>query len=181
MDRLIRFLNLLSVATADGRLTEREVKFLSERAREWGLSDHQFAMAVNRSLDHPGELRIPRRRAERAELLRDMLRIMASDGKLLEVEKRLFATVAAHMKFRPAEIDAIILELVAKAPPEQPEGERRLRVRGSRGPASAAAPTAGSPRSAPRSSPASARNDRPKPPSKRAAPPATPTRRKKRK
>ncbi|MFO0869515.1 MAG: hypothetical protein U0935_11335 [Pirellulales bacterium] len=180
MDRLIRFLNLLSVATADGRLTEREVKFLSERAREWGLSDHQFAMAVNRSLDHPGELRIPRRRAERAELLRDMLRIMASDGKLLEVEKRLFATVAAHMKFRPAEIDAIILELVAKAPPEQPEGERRLRGRGSRRTASAADRTAESP-SAPPASPPSSRNDRPQRPGKRAAPPATPTRRKKRK
>jgi len=112
MDRMQRFVNLLSVATADGRLTEREVRFLSQRARDWGLSDHQFAIAVNRSLEHPGKLQIPRRRAERAELLRDMLRIMASDGSLLDVEKQLFATVAAHMKFTAAEIDAIIDELV---------------------------------------------------------------------
>ncbi|MFO0820094.1 MAG: hypothetical protein U1A77_19245 [Pirellulales bacterium] len=120
MDRLHRFVNLLSVATADGSLSEREVKFLSQRAREWGLSDHQFAIAVNRSLEHPGEFEIPRRRSEREELLRDMLSIMAADGRLQDVEKQLFAIVAAHMKFSAAEIDSIIVDLASKVPPGLP-------------------------------------------------------------
>lgn len=125
MDRMQRFVNLLSVATADGRLTEREILFLSQRAHDWGLSDHQFAIAVNRSLEHPGKLQIPRRREERADLLRDMLRIMASDGKLLDVEKQLFAVVAARMKFGAAEIDAIIDELVGNEAREEAATARR--------------------------------------------------------
>jgi uncharacterized tellurite resistance protein B-like protein len=120
VDRLHRFVNLLSVATADGSLSEYEIKFLSQRAREWGLSDHQFAIAVNRSLEHPGEFEIPRRRSEREELLRDMLSIMAADGRLQDVEKQLFAIVAAHMKFSAAEIDSIIMDLASKVPPRLP-------------------------------------------------------------
>jgi hypothetical protein len=118
-----RFENLLSVALADGRLTEREMRLLSERAREWRLDDHQFTVAVNHCLERPGHLRIPDSREERAELLRDALSVMASDGQLMDAEKRLFAFIAARMEFSAAEIDAIIMELVvnkdAKAPSNQ--------------------------------------------------------------
>ncbi|MFM7073276.1 MAG: hypothetical protein ACKO38_15930 [Planctomycetota bacterium] len=107
-----RFENLLSVALADGRLTEREMRLLSERAREWRLDDHQFTVAVNHCLERPGHLRIPEERSERAELLRDALSVMASDGQLMDAEKRLFAFIAARMDFSAAEIDAIIMELV---------------------------------------------------------------------
>lgn len=114
MDRMQRFENLLSVALADGRLTEREMRLLSERAREWRLDDHQFTVAVNHCLERPGHLRIPDSREERAELLRDALSVMASDGQLMDAEKRLFAFIAARMEFSAAEIDAIIMELVVK-------------------------------------------------------------------
>jgi len=115
MDRMQRFENLLSVALADGRLTEREMRLLSERAREWRLDDHQFTVAVNHCLERPGRLQIPDDRAERAELLRDALSVMASDGQLLDAEKRLFAFIAARMDFSASEIDAIIMELVGRS------------------------------------------------------------------
>lgn len=115
MDRMQRFENLLSVALADGRLTEREMRLLSERAREWRLDDHQFTVAVNHCLERPGHLRIPEERSERAELLRDALSVMASDGQLMDAEKRLFAFIAARMDFSAAEIDAIIMELVGRS------------------------------------------------------------------
>lgn len=115
MDRMQRFENLLSVALADGRLTEREMRLLSERAREWRLDDHQFTVAVNHCLERPGHLRIPEERSDRAELLRDALSVMASDGQLMDAEKRLFAFIAARMDFSAAEIDAIIMELVGRS------------------------------------------------------------------
>jgi hypothetical protein len=99
------------------------MRLLSERAREWRLDDHQFTVAVNHCLERPGHLRIPDSREERAELLRDALSVMASDGQLMDAEKRLFAFIAARMEFSAAEIDAIIMELVvnkdAKAPSNQ--------------------------------------------------------------
>ena len=106
-----RFENLLSVALADGRLTEREMRLLSERAREWRLDDHQFTVAVNHCLERPGRLQIPDDRAERAELLRDALSVMASDGQLLDAEKRLFAFIAAHAIGQGAVIWVFISEI----------------------------------------------------------------------
>lgn len=110
---MLTFMNLLAVATADHQLTEREIKFLSKRARELKLTDHQYNLAMNRALAHPGEVQIPRRKADRIELLRDMIRVMAADGVLAEVEKHLFAIVAAYMKFDMAQVDALIDDVLA--------------------------------------------------------------------
>ncbi|HND51373.1 MAG TPA: hypothetical protein PLV92_03215 [Pirellulaceae bacterium] len=112
VDRFEKFKNLLTMAAADGKLTEREIEFLSHRALQWGLTDHQFTEAVDSALRHQGEVSIPRSKAERLELLRDMIRMMAADGQLADVEKQLFATVAAVMKMRADDLDQMIDELL---------------------------------------------------------------------
>ena len=128
MDRFEKFKNLLTMAAADGKLTEREIEFLSNRALQWGLTDHQFTEAVNNALEHQGEVAIPRSRAERLELLRDMIRMMAADGQLADVEKQLFATVAAVMKMRSDDLDQMIDELLnAESVADQVEEKPRRR------------------------------------------------------
>ena len=112
MERLEKLKNLLAMATADGTMSEGEIRYLSERSARWGLTDSQFAEAIQYALTHRGELHIPSRPAERKELLRDLLRMMVADGQLPEVEKRLFATAAAVMEVSQDEVNDLIDDLL---------------------------------------------------------------------
>ena len=47
-------------------------------------------------------------------MMSDLIRIMAADGKLSEVDKRLFALAAAKMGLERDEIDGLIDRLVGK-------------------------------------------------------------------
>jgi uncharacterized tellurite resistance protein B-like protein len=102
------FTNLLIMAAADGALTEREIKFLMNRSARWGISEDEVAKAIKFALSDRAELRIPTREPERLAMLQDLIRMMAADGELAEVEKRLFATVAAKMKISNEELNEII-------------------------------------------------------------------------
>lgn len=104
--------NLLSLAVADGTLSEREIHFLSERVLKWGIPEHEFAEAVEFALAHPGELTLPRGREDGLDLLREMVQMMAADGQLSESEKRMFATAAAHLNVGQGEIDRMIDGLI---------------------------------------------------------------------
>lgn len=104
--------NLLSLAVADGSLSEREIRFLSDRVLKWGVPEHEFAEAVEFAIAHRGELTLPGSKTEGIELLREMIALMAADGKMTESEKRMFATAAAHLNVSQAEIDDMIDELV---------------------------------------------------------------------
>jgi uncharacterized tellurite resistance protein B-like protein len=114
MNQLKKFKNLLVMAMADGGISEREIKFLSERRERWGLSDSQFAEAVQFALNNPGQLEIPQRRSERIEMLQDLIRTMAADGQLSEVEKRVFATAAAVMEISSDDVNRLIDDLLLK-------------------------------------------------------------------
>ncbi len=114
MNQLKKFKNLLVMAMADGGISEREIKFLSERCERWGLSDSQFAEAVQFALNNPGQLEIPQRRTERIEMLQDLIRTMAADGELSEVEKRVFATAAAVMEISSEDVNRLIDDLLIK-------------------------------------------------------------------
>jgi uncharacterized tellurite resistance protein B-like protein len=96
------------LAAADGKMTEEEVVFLSLRASRWGIKDEQFQEALEFAKSPDADLEIPPNRQERREMLSDMLRMMAVDGELSEVERRLFAVVAATMGFERDELNALI-------------------------------------------------------------------------
>jgi uncharacterized tellurite resistance protein B-like protein len=60
------------------------------------------------------KLKFPVDRLEQNQMLSDLIRMMAADGKLSEVEKRLFALAAAKMGVERTELDKIIDRLVGR-------------------------------------------------------------------
>ena len=65
-----KFKNLLTMAAADGSLTDREIRFLSERSESWNISDSQVAEAIESALSDGAQLQIPASLEERREMLR---------------------------------------------------------------------------------------------------------------
>ena len=56
MDRLDSFRNLIIMAASDGRMAEAELRLLSHRATEWGITDDQFEDAIEASSRHEASL-----------------------------------------------------------------------------------------------------------------------------
>ncbi len=112
MDRFELFKNLMVMAAADKKFTEEEVEFLALRSSRWGISDQQFEEAFEFAKSNEAEMTIPEGQEERRRLLRDLIRMMAADGELASVEKRLFAEAAAKMGIKPGELEKTIDELM---------------------------------------------------------------------
>jgi len=55
---------------------------------------------------------LPKEKSEQMRMLGDLIRIMAADGDLDEIEKRLFALAAAKMNVTQKELDELITKLV---------------------------------------------------------------------
>lgn len=119
MNHLDRFKNLLAMADIDGKVTEEELQFLANRAQHWGLTDDEFQTAVREAIAHRGDLLIPSRPAERMEMLRDLLRMMAADGELSEIEKGLYATAAGYMGIGQDELNRLIDDVLAQTRAER--------------------------------------------------------------
>ncbi len=112
MDRYELFKNLMVMAAADRRFTEEEVEFLSLRSSRWGISDQQFEEALRFAKSSEAKITIPEGQEERARLLRDLILMMAADGELAAIEKRLFAEAAAKMGIQSDELEKTIDELI---------------------------------------------------------------------
>lgn len=105
--------NLVIMAAADGSLTEQEIALLIDRCATLGLAEEDLEKAIDFALSGGAKLRFPVDRSEQNVMLADLIRMMAADGKLTEVEKRLFALAAAKMGIERAELDALIDQLVS--------------------------------------------------------------------
>lgn len=112
MDRYELFKNLMVMAAADRKFTEEEVEFLSLRSSRWGISDQQFEEAFRFAKSSEAKITIPEGQEERARLLRDLILMMAADGELAAIEKRLFAEAAAKMGIQSDELEKTIDELI---------------------------------------------------------------------
>lgn len=112
MDRLAQIRNLLVMAAADGSLTEREIDFLMDRCKQWSIPDHEFAEAIRYAISAEAQFSIPESLADRQTMLRDLLRMMAADGELAEVEKRLFATAAVKMGLSDEDLQRLVDSVV---------------------------------------------------------------------
>jgi uncharacterized tellurite resistance protein B-like protein len=100
--------NIVVMAFADGSLGEREVNLVADRCSELGLDDYDLRKAIEFGLGDDAAVELPSEPEERAELMRDLVRMMAADGRLDESEKRLFALAAAMMSMTAADVDEII-------------------------------------------------------------------------
>ena len=105
-----RLRNLVVMAFADGSLGEREVNLVADRCAELGLDEYDLRKAVEYGLADDAAVELPAGPADAQDLLRDMIRIMAADGKLAEGEKRLFALVAAKASLSAADVERLIDE-----------------------------------------------------------------------
>lgn len=113
MDHYDLFNNLMVMAAADGKLTEDEIELLVERGKKWGLSRGEVAAAADFAESDEAEFVFPPTQEERRELLAELIRVMAVDGELADVEKKLFALAAAAMEVSPDELNRIIDALIA--------------------------------------------------------------------
>ena len=107
------FQNLVQLAAVDGKFTEEEIRFLVVRAERWGIPNAEFETALA-STDSDVELTIPTEKPQRIEMLREMIRLMAVDGELADVEKRLCAAASACMEITSDEFTAIVNGLIAE-------------------------------------------------------------------
>jgi len=114
MQHLDHLKNLVIMASADGSLSEGEIELLVDRCSEMGLDEEDLGKAVSFALSEEASLKLPTEKKEQIAMLSDLVRIMAADGTLSEVEKRLFALAAAKMGIEKSELDNLIDKLVGK-------------------------------------------------------------------
>lgn len=107
MDRQQLFVNLVNLAAIDGKFSEEEVQFLVNRAEMWNIPSDEFETALA-GLETEIQLKLPEEKAQRIELLKEMVRLMASDGELAETEKSLCAAASASMEITSEEFSAIV-------------------------------------------------------------------------
>lgn len=116
MSRFQLIRNLLAMAAADGSIAQAELELLSDRAARWGVSESEFATALEQAVQPDAEVEVPAAADERTELLREMIHVMAADGRLEESEKRLFAAVAATMEISDQQLNKIIDDALGELP-----------------------------------------------------------------
>lgn len=109
-----RIRNLMVMALADSSLTEREVRYLTDRCAEMGLGAAELHDAMEYALKDRAAIKLVQDTEESELLLADLLRMMASDGKLAQDEKHLFAVCAAKVGYGGEEVDALIDKLLGK-------------------------------------------------------------------
>ena len=102
------FHNLVSLAASDCRFTDEELEFLAERAERWGISNDEFETAIAGISTGMAQIDLPESKRERTELLQEMIRLMAADGDLAEIEKRLCAVASAKMDFSNDQFSQIL-------------------------------------------------------------------------
>lgn len=115
MSKLDLFHNLVNLAAADKRFTEEEIKFLVDRAEKWGISNDEFETAMVGISTGQIEVNIPDDHADRVEMMKEMLRLVAVDGHLAELEKRICAQASGKMDFTTQQFNQILDEVIAEA------------------------------------------------------------------
>lgn len=112
MEPIDVFNNLMILAAADGKLTSEEITFLCVRAEELGLSEEEVNSAIAGASTDAAELVLPSTNPARVEMLQQMITLMAVDGELANVEKRICAAASTAMGFTTKEFNEIIDSLV---------------------------------------------------------------------
>ena len=107
---------LIFMAGSDGKFSDDEVRKLLTFADRSGLSaqdvEHALADAADPSYPSPK----PETREEAERLLTELLKIMAADGELHEMEKLIFSDLAANLGFDHDELKGLIDRALKKAP-----------------------------------------------------------------
>jgi uncharacterized tellurite resistance protein B-like protein len=100
--------NLVVMAFADGSIGEREVHMVADRCSELGFGEKELTEAIKFGLGDDAALELPGDAEECDEVMRDLIRMMAADGKIDEGEKRLFALAAVKMGLSTEHLNQLI-------------------------------------------------------------------------
>jgi len=111
-DRTQLFHNLVNLAAADQKFTEEEIAFLINRADTWGIPSDEFETALAGISTGELQLDIPEAHEDRVSMLKEMIRLMAVDGEMAEIEKRLCAQASAKMDFNKVQFGELLEEVI---------------------------------------------------------------------
>ena len=115
MDKLQTFHNLVNMAAIDNKFTDEEIEFLARRANEWKIPNDEFETALAGISEGQLEVTVPESHEDKVLLLKEMIRMMAIDGELADMEKRLCAQASGRMDFTTQQFGQILDEVIAEA------------------------------------------------------------------
>lgn len=108
MEKIELFHSLVNLAAVDNKFTDEEIQFLVQRAELWNIPGDEFETALVGIAEGKLEVKIPESPDSRIEMLKEMIRLMAVDGELAEMEKRLCAYASAQMDFTSPQFSQIL-------------------------------------------------------------------------
>lgn len=114
MDNIELFHNLVNLAAIDGKFAPEEVEFLAQRAELWKIPDDEFETAIAGIGEGNIQVQIPEGIHDRRQLMKEMIRLMAVDGELAEMEKRLCAIASSRMDFTSQQFEGILQEVISE-------------------------------------------------------------------
>ncbi len=112
MEKYHLFQNLVVLAASDGKFTDEEIQALAIRAEQWNISNDDFNSILVGLQSGDVDLVLPENHEACVELLSEMVRVMAADGELAEIEKELCATAAVKMHISSTEFESILNSLL---------------------------------------------------------------------
>lgn len=95
-------------------MSEHEIALLVDRCAELGLKEEDLENAIAFALSDQASMKLPEKKSDQLQMLGDLIRMMGADGKLSEVEKRLFALASAKMGISREEINTVIDQVIHK-------------------------------------------------------------------
>mgnify|MGYP002624371388 CR=1 FL=1 len=111
MNRVELFNNLVVMAAVDGEISDEEAAYLAQRAVHWGISEKEATDAIQNAMGSQREFSVPPNKDGCLEVLGEIIKMMAIDGKLHPVDKELFARAAVAMDISQAELKDVIASM----------------------------------------------------------------------
>jgi len=114
MDPVELFQNLVNLAAVDQQFTDEEIRFLIDRANRHDIPAEEFETALTGVREGNIEVLLPDDPDDRIMLLKEMIRLMAADGEMAEMEKRMCAHASARMDFTTQQFRQILDEVISE-------------------------------------------------------------------
>lgn len=108
------FHSLVNLAAADNKFTDEEIQYLVRFAEKWNIPSDEFETALAGIQEGTLEMTIPESHEGRVLLMKEMIRLMAIDGEMAEIEKRMCAQASSQMDFTGAQFAEILEQVLSE-------------------------------------------------------------------
>lgn len=112
MDPVQLFHNLINLAAIDQKFTDEEIDYLIEVANRYNIPSEEFETGLTGIREGMIEVKLPEGEEDRQMLMKEMIKLMAVDGELNEMEKRLCAQASAKMDFTSGQFSELLNEVL---------------------------------------------------------------------